>query len=130
MEQRSVTLTTFVIERSYPKSPEHVFAAFADHKKKRRWFAEGEGFELEKFEMDFRAGGKEISRFRTSGDAPFKNAVFTNDTTYQVIVPSSRVVLAYTMSVGDKCISASLATFEFAKTAKGTDLLFTEQAAY
>ncbi len=41
MEQLSVTHSTFVIERSYPTSPERVFAAFADPAKKRRWFAEG-----------------------------------------------------------------------------------------
>ena len=44
MEKLSVTHSTFVIERSYPTTPERVFAAFADPAKKRRWLAEGEGF--------------------------------------------------------------------------------------
>ena len=35
-----------------------------------------------------------------------------NDTTYQDIVPEERIVLAYTMAVGGRRISASLATVE------------------
>ncbi len=59
MQNRSVTHCTFAIERSYPVTPERVFAAFADPAGKRRWFAEGDHRELEEFEMDFRAGATE-----------------------------------------------------------------------
>jgi uncharacterized protein YndB with AHSA1/START domain len=31
---------------------------------KRRWLAEGEGWTVNKFTLDFRVGGSEISRFR------------------------------------------------------------------
>jgi uncharacterized protein YndB with AHSA1/START domain len=130
MRDRSVTHATFVIERTYPTTPERVFAAFADPTKKRRWFAEGEGFEVEEFEMDFRVGGNERTRFRSKEDSPIKGAALTNVTNYQDIAPNRRVVLAYTMTVGDKRISASLSTFEFLPTEKGTDLIFTEQAAF
>ena len=107
-----------------------MFAAFSDPAKKRRWFAEGEGFEIEQFEMDFRVGGSERARFRAQdGGSPDGN-VFTNETTYQDIVDNRRVVIAYTMAVGDKRISASLATIEFLPAGKGTDLIFTEQAAF
>ena len=41
--ERSVTHSTFSIERKYTAKPERVFAAFADPAKKRRWFGEGEG---------------------------------------------------------------------------------------
>jgi uncharacterized protein YndB with AHSA1/START domain len=129
VEERFVTHSTFVIERSYACTPEQVFAAFADPGKKRRWFAEGEGFEIQEFEMDFRAGGSERARFRVSG-GPVSGMVCTNDTNYLDIVPNRRVVLAYTMTLGDKRISASLATFEFVPTEKGTDLVFTEQGAF
>ncbi len=129
MEERSVTHSTFIIERSYPTTPERVFAAFADPAKKRRWFAEGEGSEVVEFEMDFRVGGKERARFRLKDGAPIKG-VFTNDTSYQDIIPNRRVVIAYTMALGDKRFSASLATFEFLPTEKGTDLIFTEQGAF
>ena len=129
MKTRSVSHNTFVIERSYPTSPERLFAAFADPGKKRRWFAEGEGFEIEEFNMDFRVGGVERARFRSKDGGP-AGAVFTNETSYQDIEANRRIVLAYTMAMGDKRISASLATVELLPTDKGTDLIFTEQAAF
>jgi len=36
-QKPAVTHGTFVIERNYPTTPERVFAALADPKKKRRW---------------------------------------------------------------------------------------------
>jgi len=130
MEERSVTHSTFVIERSYPTTPERVFAAFADPAKKRRWFREDSGLEVEEFEMDFRVGGIERSRFRSRQDTPIKGLAVTNDTTYRDIVPNRRIVIAYTMTIGDRRISASLATFEFLPAKNGANLVFTEQAAF
>ena len=101
MKEQSVIHSTFVIERSYAATPERVFAAFSDPKQKRRWFVEGEGHEDEQFSMDFRA-----------------------------IVANRRVVLASTMSIGGKRISASLVTVELLGTDSGTDLLCTHQGAF
>src|SRR5262249_40901031 len=128
MEQQSVTHGSFVIERSYPAEPARVFAAFTDPKKKRRWFAEREG--LEHYEMDFRVGGVEQTRTRGKEGTPIAGTTLTNTTTYQDIVPGRRIVIAYTMSVGDKRISASLATIEFLPDGAGTKLVFTDQGAY
>jgi uncharacterized protein YndB with AHSA1/START domain len=128
--QRSVTHGTFVIERSYAAPPARVFAALADPKKKRRWFAESKGSEVQEFEMDFKVGGKERTRFQVLKDGPVKGALITNDTVYQDIVPDSRVVLAYTMTLGEKPFSASLSTFELLPKETGTQLIFTEQAAF
>jgi uncharacterized protein YndB with AHSA1/START domain len=64
MDKQSVIHSTFVIEKSYPAAPEKVFAAFADAKKKRRWFVEGEHHTVESYEMDFREGGRERSESR------------------------------------------------------------------
>lgn len=131
MEERSVIHNTFVIERHYPTTPERVFAAFADPAKKRRWFAgESEGHDVLEFEMDFRAGGKERARFRFKENTPFPGTVFTNDGSYQDIVPNHRVVGAYTMSLGDRRISASLTTVELTPTDQGTALVFTYQGAF
>jgi len=129
MKERSVSHATFEIERSYPVPPQRVFAAFADPVKKRRWFREENASETLEFEMDFRVGGRERSRFRIKG-GPVHGVICTNETTYQDIVPDSRIVLAYTMALGDKRFSASLATFEMLPSEAGTRFIFTEQGAY
>jgi uncharacterized protein YndB with AHSA1/START domain len=49
---------------------------------------------------------------------------------YLDIVVNERVVLAYTMTVGGKRISASQVTFELLSAGTGTQLVFTEQAAF
>jgi uncharacterized protein YndB with AHSA1/START domain len=130
MGQPSVIHSTFVIERSYPKLPEAVFAAFSDPAKKRRWSAEGSSHEVEEFHMDFRVGGAERARYRFKKGTPFEGVALTSDGRYQDIVPDRRVVIGSTMSLGEKCISAALITFELLPTDKGTDLIFTHQAAF
>jgi uncharacterized protein YndB with AHSA1/START domain len=130
MEEQSVIHSTFVIERSYPKRPELVFSAFADAAMKRRWFAEGHRHEVEEFEMDFRVGGIERARYRFIEDTPFEGIALTNEGSYQDIVLNERIVTASTMSLGTKHISASLVTFEFLPTEKGTDLICTHQGAF
>jgi uncharacterized protein YndB with AHSA1/START domain len=130
VEERSVTHNTFVIERSYPATPERVFAAFADPTKKRRWFAESESHEVEEFEMDFRVGGNERARYRFKEGTPLTGTTLTNDTRYEDIVPNRRIVIASTMALGDKRISASLATVELLPSEEGTDLVLTHQGAF
>jgi uncharacterized protein YndB with AHSA1/START domain len=125
MSKRSVTHTPFVIERTYDAAPARVFHAFADPAMKRRWFVEGEGWEVETFDVDFRVGGSEKSSFRFRG-----GDLIRNDTVYQDIVPDQRIIIAYTMTVGENRISASLATMEFHPAGSGTRLVFTEQGAF
>src|SRR5689334_6438776 len=98
MEEQSAVHNTFVIERSYPVSPERVFAAFADPEKKRRWFGENENHDVEVFEMDFRVGGVERARYRMNAKTPFPGVAISSEGTYQDIVPNRRVVVAQTMS--------------------------------
>lgn len=130
MTERSVVHSTYVIERCYPTSADRIFAAFATPESKRRWFAEGEGFALEQFKMDFRIGGTERTRFRVTTRGPMEGKIFTNETTYMDIVPERRIVFAYSMAVGDQRISASLVSIELAPGEKGCTLIFTEQGAF
>ena len=130
MQEPSVVHDTFVIERSFPVAPEKVFSAFADARKKRRWFAEGEGHEIEEFKSDFRVGDTEQLRYRFKEGTPFPGVALTNEGRYQDIVPNQRIVTASTMSLGDKRISASLVTVELLQTDKGTDLICTHQGTF
>lgn len=132
--ERSVVHTTFAIERTYGAPPARVFAAFANQGTKRRWFAEGDEFDVEEFTVDFRVGGLEVARFRFKGGgppgAPAAGTEIRNDTSYQDIVPDRRIVFAYTMTVGEKRISASLATVDLVPSGAGTRLTFTWQGAF
>jgi uncharacterized protein YndB with AHSA1/START domain len=130
MAEQSTIHSTFVLERSYPVPPERVFAAFADPAKKRRWFVEGGHHAVERYELDFRIGGKEIARLRLGADTPLEGVACTNETTYQDIVINRRVVFASRMSLGEKCISASLVTIELLRSNAGTDLVCTHQGAF
>ena len=129
-EQQLAIHSTFVVERSFPTSPERVFSAFADAAKKRRWFAEGEMHVVEEFTSDFRVGGVERLRYRFKEGTPFPGVELTNQGTYQEIVPNRRIVSASTMAFGDKPFSASLVTVELVPTDKGTDLICTHQGAF
>ncbi len=126
----AVTHSTFVIERDYPASPDRVFDAFADPAKKRRWFAEGEGFIVDDYGLDFREGGREFGHFRMAENTPLPGTAINNETRYQSIVPNQRIVFVYTMSFGTMCFSASQTTVELFPTGQGTHLVYTEQAAF
>lgn len=123
--ESTVTHGTFSLERTYPVPARRVFAAFSDKNTKRRWFVEGEGWDVEQYEADFRVEGRETSRFRFQGGPEI-----TNDTIYQDIIPERRIVFAYRMAVGGKPISVSLTTIELEPTKGGTLLRYTEQGAF
>ncbi|RIK34699.1 MAG: polyketide cyclase [Chloroflexi bacterium] len=123
--QNSVVHSTFSVERTYPSTPARLFAAFSNQATKRRWFAEGEGWQVDEFTLDFCVGGYEISRFRFKDGPPMGN-----DTIFLDIVPDQRIVFAYTMTVGAQRISVSLATVEIEPVDEGARLVYTEQGAF
>jgi uncharacterized protein YndB with AHSA1/START domain len=116
---------SFIIERTYPTSATRVFRALSEPDKKRRWLAEGDGFTVQSYTLDFRVGCFERTRFRF-GDGP----PMTNDTVYLDIVPNERVVFAYWMTIDGAPLSSSLATMELLPAGSGTLLRFTEHTAF
>ena len=85
--------STFRLERAYKASPARVFRAFAETEAKRRWFVEGEGWEIFEYSADFRTGGREYSRFSFQGGPAIEN-----ETVYLDIQPDARLVFAYRMA--------------------------------
>lgn len=125
MTERSVTHATFTLDRSYDASPAEVFRAHSDPVIKRRWFVEGEGWDIESYDLDFRVGGRETSSFRYKG-----GDLIRYDCVFQDIVQDQRIIAAYSMTIGDRRISASLGTTELRPEGQGTRLAYTEQGAY
>lgn len=132
MEEQSVIHNTFVIERNFAASPEKVFAAFADPAKKRRWYVDAGGHEVDQYENDFRPGGQECARFHfpKGTGMPVAGLECVNVSNYEDIVPGRRIVFSNSMAIGGKVVSATLGTLEFLPKGTGTDLIFTHQGAF
>jgi uncharacterized protein YndB with AHSA1/START domain len=124
MTKRTAEHGTFVLSRTYPVSPERVFAAWASKEAKARWFgAPGEC--NESLTLDFRIGGTE-----TNSGGPPDGPVYSYEATYEDIVPDQRIVYGYTMKADDDLISVSVSTVEFAAAGPGTALIYTEQGVF
>ncbi len=130
MDYQAAVHSTFAVTRTYPRPPAAVFAAFSDPAKKRRWFAEGDRHDMEAFEMSFQVGGAERFRYRLKPGTPFPGVVISNEGIFHDIVPDRRVVVSHLMTVGERRISSSLATFELFPDAAGTRLLCTFQGVF
>lgn len=124
-ETRAAVHSTFRIERAYAAPPARVFRAFAETEAKRRWFVEGEGWEVFEYTADFRVGGHEYSRFSFRGGPAIEN-----ETVFLDIVPDERLIFAYRMAMAGAPMSASLTTIELIPQGSGTLLVQTEQGAY
>jgi uncharacterized protein YndB with AHSA1/START domain len=126
MTERSVTHSTFAVERHYPATPGRVFAAFASYAAKAVWADDPDylpdGGETE---FDFRVGGRE----RFGGKAP-DGTSYRYDAVYYDIVPDQRIVYCYEMYEESARISVSVATIDLAPADRGTRLTYTEQGAY
>jgi uncharacterized protein YndB with AHSA1/START domain len=123
MTELFVKHTTFSVERGYPVPPSRVFAAWADPGAKARWFA---GPVADHHELDFRVGGREITRGRHA-DGP----MLTFESHYQDIVPDERIVYTSTLRDETNLATVSVTTVELSATEEdGTRLLLTQYSAF
>jgi uncharacterized protein YndB with AHSA1/START domain len=120
MSDRSVTHSTFSLERTYQASPDRVFSAWADPAVKARWFAGN----AEDYELDFRPGGIE----RNSGTHDGK--LITWESLYREIVTDERIVYTSVLGEQDTVSTVSLTTIELIPEAGGTRLVLVEAGAY
>ncbi len=130
MDQPAVIHDTFVLERTYPAARAKVFGFLADPAKKRRWFAEGHGHDTELYEMDFRVGGAERTRYVMGPNTPFPGTILATEGVVADIVEGCRVVIAATMSLGERRISTAIVTVELLDKGEATVLVCTHQAAF
>jgi uncharacterized protein YndB with AHSA1/START domain len=124
MSERSVSHASFTLERTYPASPERVFAAWATREAKSQWFGADER-DVKEHILDFSVGGRE----HVSGAIP-GGPTFTLDALYHDIVQNERVVWSYDIHLDGRRISVSLATVEISPAPGGAKLVLTEQGAF
>jgi uncharacterized protein YndB with AHSA1/START domain len=125
---RCVIHDTFSLERTYPVVSSVVFGAFASAEAKEAWGGIGDREPLDGtaciVEFDFRPGGRERLAYTLRG------TTYTYDALYYDIVADRRIVYSYEMYADGARISVSLATIEFAPSADGTTLTWTEQGVF
>ncbi len=125
MTLSTVTHDTFVIERVYDVPVAQVFRAWADPTLKARWFAGSADALGAGYELDFRIGGREVSR-----GGPPGGPVFRYESQFHDIIPEQRIVSTYEMYADTTRISVSVATVQFRSQKTATQLVLTEQGVF
>jgi uncharacterized protein YndB with AHSA1/START domain len=129
MTDRTVTCSSFTVERTLAASPDRVFGAFADVKKKTQMLAPSDDDAPSDTsvdsEFDFKAGGHERFEFTEEDGRRMRY-----DAMYYDIVPNQRIVYSYEMYADEVRISVSVASIEFLENAASTTLIWTEQGAF
>jgi uncharacterized protein YndB with AHSA1/START domain len=121
----TVTHDTFVIVRTYDSPVADVFRAWADPKRKARWFAGSVDALGNGYELDFQVGGREVNR-----GGPPGGPVYTYSAQFRDIVVDQRIVSTSEMFADDTRISVTVATVEFHESGGTTQLVLTEQGVY
>ncbi|PJI88269.1 ATPase [Sphingomonas koreensis] len=115
----------FIVERRLPGSPAHAFRFWAEPDLKRIWTGcHAEWEELEN-RFAFSPGAIESVRWQMPDGQEFAVRIH-----YFEILAAQRIVYAYDMALGGRCISVSLVTVEFVPADGETLMRFTEQAAF
>jgi len=120
MSNRSVTHSTFTLERTYRAQPDRVFEAWADPEIKVGWFAGNS----DDYQLDFRPGGIERNRVDHEGKQ------ITWESLYREIVTNERIVYTSVLCEDDAVATVSLTTVELVPAAEGTRLVLVEAGAY
>lgn len=107
----------FTIERRLDKSRAHVFSAWSDPEKKKRWFAG----HSESFVDDFRVGGRCYGAFEN------EMGRHENETRYFGIIEDTLIIQGYSMAMNGRVHSASLVTIRFEDDGGGTRLVYDER---
>lgn len=130
MSNSAISHNTFVIERTYPKSAQAVFAAFALVEKKKRWFAGGDAYEVLSYELDFSLGGHEVLVGKFKPGTPIAGSVLKWSQRFEDIVEGERIVFSQTLDKNDERISCSLVTIELRPQELSCLLVLTHQGVY
>lgn len=125
MDKRTVVHATIVVERVYDASAAQIFAAWADPAAHGNWLVPGHGWKVVESERDFRAGGRDYSRFGPPG-----NPIYHSSGRFESILPNVRIVSAGTMHSRGTPTSSTLCTVEFVAEQRGTRLIVTDQSAF
>jgi uncharacterized protein YndB with AHSA1/START domain len=125
MTRCGVTHDTFVVTRTYDAPIANVFRAWADPKRKARWFAGSTDALGNGYELDFRVGGHEFNR-----GGPPGGPVYTYAAQFRDIIVEQRIVYTYEMHADDARISVSVTTVEFTASGDTTQLVLTEQGVF
>ena len=115
MTMSTVTHDTFVIVRTYDSPVADVFRAWADPKRKARWFAGSVDALGNGYELDFQVGGREVNR-----GGPPGGPVFTYSAQFRDIVVDQRIIATTEMYADDTRISVTVATVEFFESGSWT----------
>ena len=119
MTERSVSHSTFTLERTYAAPVAVVFTAWSDPAVKATWFAAEDG----RYSLDFRVGGIEAV-YGGQGDELVARSE------YQDIVTDERIVYTTALFANEVLSTVSLTTVLFTCEGGGTRLVLTEQGTF
>lgn len=130
MSESEIVHDTFTIENTYPAAPTEAFAAFAQLKKKKRWYADSAAYEVLKYDLDFSIGGQEVLVGKMLPSTPVAGAVLKWSSIYAEVKPDDRIVFSQVVEMNERRISCSLISVEFLPVDTGCQVRLTHQAAF
>ena len=119
---------SFTIPLDLDALPERIWPLFAELPLRKKWVRMPGPSSTSTHEFDFRVGGSErLTNTFVSGDV---SEQLENRSTFFDIIPNERIVFSYEAIVADLLRWVALVTVDFAPTAAGTHLDWTEQYSF